>query len=59
MYEEERSPNLPKAYGGCHCICHRVPAKHIVACCQSSDDESKAMFDLLKRPAGAKGEGTE
>lgn len=26
--------DLPKAYGGCTCICHREPGvRHIMACC--------------------------
>lgn len=34
-------PPIPKAYGGCGCICHRMAGvKHCVPCCYPGKDDN-------------------
>jgi hypothetical protein len=34
--------NLPRAYGGCTCICHRQEGvMHIMACCSIRDEQEQ------------------
>lgn len=47
LYDDTgRYKDLPPAYNGCQCMCHRFPANHIVACCGPSDNKVEA--DLLR-----------
>jgi hypothetical protein len=37
--------NLPRAYGGCGCICHRQEGvMHVMACCGPKDEENPAFY---------------
>ena len=42
------NPDLPKAWGGCTCMCHRVPATHIMACCHPTKDELAELLGINK-----------
>ena len=41
--------DLPKAYGGCSCPCHKQPGvMHVVACCYPIDDVLRKIYEEKK-----------
>lgn len=38
--------DLPRAWGGCTCMCHKVPAKHVMACCHPTKEELEELLGI-------------